>query len=73
LGAWAYMLVKITPFLAYCSVTHCHKQGCSVNKKGVGTHQKKLAILKQLLTNLKPKREKGVGTPFPRVPAPLHP
>jgi len=29
--------------------------------------------LKQLRTNPKPKREKGVGTPFPRVPAPLHP
>jgi len=35
--------------------------------------QKKLAILKQLQTNLKAKHEKGVGTPFPRIPAPLHP
>jgi len=39
----------------------------------VGTHSKKLAILKQLQTNLKSKHEKGVGTPFPRVPAPVHP
>jgi len=59
--------------LAYSSVTLCRKQGCSANKKGVGTHPKKLAILKQLRTNLKAKHEKGVGTPFPRVPAPLHP
>ena len=33
----------------------------------------KIAILKQLRTHFKAKREKGVGTPFPRVPAPLHP
>jgi len=33
----------------------------------------KIAILKQLQTHFKAKREKGVGTPFPRVPAPLHP
>jgi len=58
--------------LAHCSVTLCRKQRCSANKKGVGTHLKKLAILKQLGTNLKAKYEKGVGTPFPRVPAPLH-
>jgi len=31
------------------------------------------AILKQLPIHFKGKREKGVGTPFPRVPAPLHP
>jgi len=35
-------------------------------------NQKKLAILKQLRTHFKAKLEKGVGTPFPRVPA-LHP
>jgi len=73
LGAWAYLMVLVTPFLAYCSVTLCHKQGCRVSKKGVGAHPKKLAILKQLRTNLKPNHEKGVGRPFPRVPAPLHP
>jgi len=33
----------------------------------------KIAILKQLQTHFKAKREKGVGTPFPHVPAPLHP
>jgi len=33
----------------------------------------KIAILKQLQTHFEAKREKGVGTPFPRVPAPLHP
>jgi len=34
---------------------------------------KKLAILKQLQIYFKAKYEKGIGTPFPRVPAPLHP
>jgi len=29
--------------------------------------------LKQLQTHFKAQHEKGVGTPFPRVPAPLHP
>jgi len=48
-------------------------QGCSANKKGVGTHSKKLAILKQLRTHFKAKHEKGVETLFPRVRAPLHP
>jgi len=33
----------------------------------------KVAILKQLPTHFKAKREKGVGAPFSRVPAPLHP
>jgi len=33
----------------------------------------KTAILKQLLTHFKAKNEKGAGTPFPHVPAPLHP
>jgi len=47
-------------------------QRCGANKKDVGTHPKK-AILKQLQTHFEAKREKGVGTPFPRVPAPLHP
>ena len=32
-----------------------------------------MAILKQLESHFKAKHEKGVGTPFPRVPAPLHP
>jgi len=36
-------------------------------------YPKKLATLKQLRTRFKAKHEKGVGTPFPRVPAPLHP
>ena len=45
---------------------------CSVKKKGVGTHPK-IAILKQLQSHFKAKCEKGVGTPFPSVPAPLHP
>jgi len=47
------------------------KQGCSVNKKGVGTHIK-IAILKQLQTHFEAKHEKGVATQLPRVP-PLHP
>jgi len=38
----------------------------------VGTHPK-IAILKQLQTHFEAKREKGVETPFPRVPARLHP
>jgi len=33
----------------------------------------KIAISKQLRTHFKAKRKKGVGVPFPRVPAPLHP
>ena len=33
----------------------------------------KIAILKQLPSHFKAIREKGVGTPFPRVPNPLHP
>jgi len=38
----------------------------------VGTH-KKLAILKQLQTHFQAKHDKGVGTPFLRVPTPPHP
>jgi len=38
----------------------------------VGTQPRKLAILKQVQTRFKAKRKKGVATPFPRVPAPLH-
>jgi len=41
--------------------------------KKVWERIQKIAILKQLPTHFKAKREKGVGTPFPRVPAPLHP
>jgi len=48
-------------------------QRCSANKRGVGTHPRKLAIFKQLQTNCKAKHNKGVGTQFPRVPVPLHP
>jgi len=33
----------------------------------------KIAILKQLPTHFKAKREKAAVTPFQRVPAPLHP
>jgi len=33
----------------------------------------KLDILKQLQTHFKAKHEKSVGTPFPRVTAPLRP
>ena len=50
-------------------------QGCSVNKKvwEVGNAPKNPVILKQLQTHFKIKHNKGVGRPFPRVPAPLHP
>jgi len=41
--------------------------------KKVWERIKRIAILKQLPTHFKEKREKGAGTPFPRVPAPLHP
>jgi len=44
-------------------------QGCSADEKGVGTHPKKSPFQ----SHFKIKREKGVGAPFPRVPAPLHP
>ena len=47
------------PSLLFCYTRQ--KQGWSANKKCVGTHPKKLAILKQLQTNLKPKHGKGVG------------
>jgi len=41
--------------------------------KEVWERIQKLAILKQLQSYFKAKREKGVRTLFPRVPAPLHP
>jgi len=44
-----------------------------VLRKEVRERTKKLAVLKQLQTFFKAKHEKGVGTPFPRVPAPLLP
>jgi len=40
--------------------------------KKVWERSKKTAILKQLRTHFKAKHEKGAGTQFPRVPAPLH-
>jgi len=46
------------------SVCEGVNQGYSANKRGVGTHPKKLAILKQLRTHFKKKHEKGVETPF---------
>jgi len=39
----------------------------------VATHPKEIDILKQLQTHFKAKRDTGVETPFPGVPAPLHP
>jgi len=53
-------------------LTCLYKQGCSTNNKVWESIQKK-AILKQLKTHFIAKREKGVGTPFPHVPAPPHP
>jgi len=41
--------------------------------KTVRERSQKLAILKQLQTHFRAKHEKGMGTPLPRVPAPLHP
>jgi len=38
-------------------------QGRGANKRGVGTHPKKLGILKQLRNHFKVKHEKGVETP----------
>jgi len=49
-----------------------HARDVVLTKMCVGTHPK-IAILKQLQTHFKTKREKGVGTPFSRIPAPLHP
>jgi len=37
-----------------------------------GKAPKKPAILKQLQTHFKGKREKCLGTPFPRVPVPVY-
>jgi len=39
----------------------------------VGTQPKTLAILKHYRTHIRAKHEKGVGTTFPRISAPLHP
>jgi len=50
-------------------LTRSFKQGCSANKRGVGTHPK-IAILKQLQTHFKAKRGKGVGTAVPTPPQP---
>jgi len=41
--------------------------------KKVWERAQKIANLKQLQAQFKAKREKGVGTPVPCVPAPLHP
>jgi len=41
--------------------------------KEVWKRTQKLTILKHLRTHFKAKHEKGVGTPFPRVPAQLNP
>jgi len=41
--------------------------------KRCGNAPRKLAILKQLQTHFKAKHEKGVGTEFPHVLAPLNP
>jgi len=47
-------------------------QGCSANQM-VWERNQKIAILKQLPTHFEAKHKKHVGTPFPRVLAPLHP
>jgi len=41
--------------------------------KKVWERIQEIPILKQIPTHFKAKREKGVGTPFPLVPTPLHP
>jgi len=41
--------------------------------KKVWQRIQKISLLKQLPTHFKAKREKGVGTPFSRIPAPLPP
>jgi len=46
--------------------------GCSANNR-CGNAPKKIPIFKQLQTHFEKKHEKGVGTPFQRVPAPLVP
>ena len=48
-----------------------HTPGLVLTKR-CGNAPKKLAILKLLQIYFKAKHEKGVATPFPRVPAPLH-
>jgi len=44
-----------------------------VLKKKVWERTQKQPFLKQLQTHFIAKLAKGVGMPFPRVPAPLHP
>jgi len=41
--------------------------------KRCGNASKETAFLKQFSTHFKAKREKGVGTPLPRFPTPIHP
>ena len=41
--------------------------------KNVWERTQKISILKQVQTHFKAKLEKDVRTPFPHVPAPLHP
>jgi len=56
-----------------------HVRGVVLSKRCVATHPKNSQQLqthfnlRRLQTHFNTKREKGVGTPFPRVPAPLHP
>jgi len=60
---------NLQKFALYCGSS----RDAALTKKDVGTHTKKLVILKQLRTHFKAKHEKSVGMPFPRVPAPLQP
>jgi len=54
-------------------ITFGHNSRNVVLIKKVWERIQKIDILKQLQTHFNAQREKGVGTPFPRVPAPLHP
>jgi len=48
-------------------------RGDAVVTKKVWERIQEIEVFKQLPTYFKARREKGAGTPFPRVPAPLHP
>jgi len=59
--------------VSLCCLRQCVLTRDVVLTKQVWKRTQKIAILKQLQAHFKAKCEKGAGTPFPRVPAPLHP
>ena len=59
--------------LQICIILACLLSRDVVLTQNLWERIQRTAISKQLQRHFKAKREKGVGTPIPRVPAPLHP